>query len=75
MLLCSVFIVPGGMFISYHLNNVKQLLFMIMIKLNIPCNFVAQRLAGDDSHLLTDPLVDVEVITQAGVVLLDYHPG
>lgn len=42
---------------------------------NIPCNLVAQRLAGDDGHLLTDLLVDVEVITQTGVVLLDDHPS
>lgn len=41
----------------------------------LPCNLVAQRLAGDDGHLLTDPLVNMEVVAQTGVVLLDDHPG
>lgn len=41
----------------------------------LPCNFVAQRLAGYDGNLLTHPLVGVEVAAQTGVVLLDDDPG
>lgn len=40
-----------------------------------PCYLVAQRLAGNDGDFLTNPLVDVEVVAQAGVVLLDDDPG
>lgn len=41
---------------------------------HIPCDLVAQRFAGDDGDLLAHPLVDVEVIAQARVVLLDDDP-
>lgn len=40
-----------------------------------PRDLVAQLLAGDDGDLLAHPLVGVEVVPQAGVVLLDDHPG
>lgn len=40
-----------------------------------PCDFVAERLAGDDGDLLAQPLVGVEVIAQTGVVLLNDDPG
>ena len=39
-----------------------------------PGNLVAETLAGNDSDLLTYPLVGVEIKCKAGVVLLDDHP-
>lgn len=45
------------------------------VQFYLPCNFVPQRLAGDDGDLLTHPLVGVEVTAQTGVVLLDDDPG
>lgn len=44
-------------------------------KFHLPCNFVAQRLAGDDGDLLAHPFVGVEVTAQTGVILLDDDPG
>lgn len=43
--------------------------------LDSPRDLVAQRFAGDDGDLLTHSLVDVEVVAQAGVVLLYDHPS
>lgn len=42
---------------------------------DIPGDFVTQRLGGDDGHLLADTLVGVEVQTQSSVVLLDDDLG
>lgn len=42
---------------------------------HLPGNFVAQRLGGDDGHLLADALVGVEVQPQTGVVLLNDDLG
>ena len=38
-------------------------------------NLVTERLGGDKSHFLDDPLVGVEVEGQLSVVLLDDHPS
>lgn len=40
-----------------------------------PGDLVAELLAGDDGDLLTHALVGVEVVAQAGVVLLDDDPS
>lgn len=41
----------------------------------LPCNFVPQRLAGDNGDLLTHLFVGVEVTAQTGVILLNDDPG
>ena len=38
-------------------------------------DLVPQRFAGDESDLLDDPLVGVEIEVQSGVVLLDDDPS
>lgn len=45
------------------------------LRLDSPCDLIAKLLAGNNGDFLAHPLVGVEVIAQARVVLLNDDPG